>query len=469
MAKGIDNLKNIFKAQKTAFAKDPYPSLKDRLELLDAMANMVATNRGRIHDALREDFSCHPTFQADFTEVFAVLGRAEYNKSMIEKWMAPSQRDTDPDAHGTSKAYVLPQPKGVIGNMAPWNFPVDIGLGPTCDMLAAGNSVILKPSEVAPAISELLDEMVSATFDPAKFAVTQGNLDVAKAFPTLPWDHLLYTGNPEVARYVAMEAARNLTPLTLELGGKSPAIFASDAITPQAIANVLRVKMIKNGQMCISPDYALVPREKLSDFVSQAQTWVGDVASTYTTGDDITGIINDRHFERIQNLLKGAEDAGANIIQLTQDGDSNSRRMPLHLVVDPPADCALMREEIFGPVLPVVPYDDIDEVISSLSTQERPLGLYLYTNDASLKQKVISSTQSGGVTINGSGFHAAMPGMGFGGSGNSGYGRHHGIEGFREFSNLRGIFELDPEAAALNILPPYGEAAQAMVTAALGE
>jgi acyl-CoA reductase-like NAD-dependent aldehyde dehydrogenase len=469
MSTQIDRMNELFRDQKKAFDENRVPSAAQRQEHLGAVAAMLLANRSRIHAALGEDFSCHPSQQADFVEFLNLVGRAQYNSDNLQAWMEPSQREADQEMYGNSAAYVAYQPKGVVGNMSPWNFPFDLSVGPLCDMLAAGNRVMLKPSEMAPACAQLLDEMISATFDEDHVAVVQGDVDVARAFPALPWDHLLYTGNPEVARLVAQSAAANLTPLTLELGGKSPAIFSADSINTEAIGNLLRIKMVKNGQMCVSPDYALVPADQLEKFIELAQSWFKLEAPDYIDGDSITGIISGRHYLRIQALLDGARDSGARIVQLSADSDVGSLRMAMSLVVAVPADSAVMTDEIFGPLLPVVTYKTVDEALSFINARERPLGLYLYARDSVLKERVLAETSSGGVTINGAALHSALPSMEFGGTGNSGYGRHHGIAGFREFSNARGVFELDPEAPIINIAPPYGEIADTMVSMALAE
>ncbi len=465
MPQGISALEQAFTLQKAAFAKNPNPSKEERVTRLNAFMGMMMAGRDRLKAALKEDFSCHPDLQADFMEILALVGRAQYNLSMLDEWMKPSPRDTDPVMQGNTQAYIQYQPKGVIGNMAPWNFPIVLALGPACDMLAAGNHVIIKPSDLTPATSQVMDELISEHFDESVMTVIQGELDVAKHFPTLAWDHLLYTGNPEVAKSIATSAAQNLVPLTLELGGKSPAIFAHDAINETAISNLLRVKMVKNGQMCVSPDYALVPRHKLLAFADIAREWVNTQGRDYVAGDSITGIINQRHFDRIQGMLDSARNTSAEIIQLTQD--NRERRMAMSLVLNPPLDSELMRDEIFGPILPVVPYDSIEEAIDYINQNERPLGLYLYSQDENIKHQVLNHTHSGGVTINGAAFQTTVPSLGFGGSGNSGYGRYNGIEGFREFSNPRGIVEFDRDALLVNVLPPYGATAQAILDAAL--
>lgn len=459
----IAALNALFDRQKKAFANNPCPSRKEREERLDALTGAVVANRDRISEALRSDFGAHPDMQSDFIEVFGVAGRLQLAKSMLGEWMKVDARDLDPVMYGSSKAYVTPQPKGVIGNMVPWNFPFDIGVGPLAEMIAAGNSVIIKPSDMTPACSELMKEMLKAVIDEDIVGVVPGDIELAKAFPKLPWDHLLYTGNPQVARYVAGEAAKNLTPLTLELGGKCPALFTSGAVSREQVAMVLRTKMVKNGQMCVSPDYVLAPRDSIDAFVGHARAFMKEASPNYVDSEDITGIISDRHVARLQSLLSDATKAGADVINLGQASKTNDRRMPIHLVVNPPANSELMREEIFGPILPVVAYDKLDDAVASIQRGERPLGVYAFTSDEALKARILAQTHSGGVTFNGCALQAAQPNMGFGGSGLSGYGRHHGIEGFREFSNPRGVVDFDPTSMAMNVAPPYGDVAKAIL------
>lgn len=465
----IAELKALFDSQKAAFAANPNPSLKQREERLDAITGAVVSGRERIHEALREDFSAHPSAQADFVEIFGVAGRLQFAKSMLEEWTRSDPRDLDPAMYGASRAYVTPQPKGVIGNMVPWNFPFDIGIGPLAEMLAGGNSVIIKPSDMTPASSAVMKEILLAAIDEDIVAVVPGDIELAKAFPTLEWDHLMYTGNPEVARTVAVAAAQNLVPLTLELGGKCPALFTESSVTRADVSSVLRTKMIKNGQMCVAPDYVLAPREKIGDFVDHARAFVAEAAPNYADSDDVTGIIADRHIARIEGLLEGVTSDGTEIVTLGADSQTNGRRMPLRLLIDPSLDSDLMREEIFGPVLPIVPYDTLDEAVAYIARNERPLGVYAFTQDEALKSRLLSDTHSGGVTFNGCAFQAAQPNIGFGGSGLSGSGRHHGIEGFREFTNPRGVVDLDPDSLAQNIAPPYGDVADALLSAITGE
>ena len=454
----IASLQNSFAAHKQAFFKHPFPDLRERRAHLYALADALLGNRARIREALETDFGAHPAAAADLAEIGCPLARTLAAAKHVKRWMRPERRSVDFLSFGTSKAQIAWQPKGVTGIIAPWNFPIDLSFGPLCDMLAAGNRVIIKMSEYAPACAQAVFEIIDETFAADHVAVVNGGVELGRAFAALRWDHLLYTGNPEVGAVVAQAAAANLVPVTLELGGKCPAIFAADSINAAHITRLLGVKLVKNGQMCISIDHCLVPRAQLERFVQLAQPSFSGALKAYSRGADCTGIISARHYQRQQQLLDEARSAGARIVQLDQGGgaDPATRRLPVSLVIDPDRGLRMMKEEIFGPILPVVPYDSLDDTLAAINRGERPLGLYLYTQDAALVDKVRRETFSGGYAVNVCAAQGAVADMGFGGIGRSGSGRHHGIDGFREFSNPRGMFVMGRGASFDAFIPPYG-------------
>ena len=460
-AGAIRALEAAFLAQRLAFADDRRPSIEVRRERLSALMGMMLANRERISAAIALDFGAHPVPASDLIEVLGVVGRAQHVLENLEEWMKPNARHIDAAMFGTAKAFVEYQPKGVIGNIVPWNFPFDLSVGPMVDMLAAGNRVIVKPSEFTPACADLLAEMIASTFDPDLVTVAVGGLELAQAFSATPWDHLLYTGSPAVGRQVMQAAAANLTPVTLELGGKCPAILTPGSVTASNVESVIGTKIIKNGQMCVSVDYALVPREDLDAFVTHAREFMARAAPSYSRSDDCTGIISPRHLQRIEDMLGEASDRQCRIVTLEDGGqvDRETRRMPISLVLDPPSDLRIMQEEIFGPILPVVPYDDFELALDAINTGERPLGLYVFGDDPALTNHVLASTHSGGAAVNTCAIQSALPSMGFGGSGMSGMGRHHGIEGFREFSNPRGVVVRGEGDMIDAFYAPYGKAA----------
>ncbi len=462
----IAELHRLHAVQRAAFLADPYPDADPRKGHLAALAGMVMGHRDDIRAAMSTDFGVHPELFTDLVEVLGVAGRAVYAIGQIDSWMAEEERFADPAIYGTARAGIRYQPKGVLGNIVPWNFPFDLSVGPLVEMLAAGNRVIIKPSDYTPACAELLRQMVSETFPEDLVAVSVGGLTLAKEFPTLHWDHLLYTGSPAIGREVALAAADNLVPVTLELGGKCPAILAADSVDADSVRSVIGTKLIKNGQMCISVDYVLVPRDRLDDFVGHAEAYVSDELPNYTSSGDCTGIITQRHLERIEKMVDEAHASGARMVSLGGESDRSTRRMPLVLVVDPPKDLRIMQEEVFGPILPVIPYDDLQEALAGINAGERPLGLYVYSKDTEIAEGVLRQTTSGGACINICALQGALPSLGFGGIGNSGSGRHHGIEGFREFSNPRGVVVRGDGDLADAFLPPYGPVAEAIVNSA---
>lgn len=465
----IIELNRVFAAQQVAFAADRFPSLEKRRERLAALIGMLLGNRARIAAAVAEDFGAHPTGASDLIEMLGIVARAQYVLDHLEEWVAPSARDVDTTTMGNARAYVQLQPKGVIGNIVPWNFPFDLSVGPLTEMLAAGNRVIIKPSEYTPACAALLAEMVASTFAQDLVHVVVGDRELAEAFSAAPWDHLLYTGSPAVGRLVMAAAARNLTPVTLELGGKCPAILTPGSVTLANVESIIGTKTVKNGQMCVSVDYALVPRGEIETFVGHARAFMARAAPGYAKSEECTGIISARHLDRLVGLLDEAKTRQTRVVTLEDDGvvDCVTRRMPLSLIIDPAPDLRLMREEIFGPLLPVVPYDDLDTAVAGINAGERPLGLYVFGDDVTVTDRVLTSTTSGGAAVNTCAIQSALPSMGFGGSGMSGMGRHHGIEGFREFSNQRGIFVRGDSGDHIDAFyVPYGKAT-ALVDVAL--
>lgn len=343
--------------------------------------------------------------------------------------------------------------------MIAWNFPIDLSIGPLCEMLAAGNRVIIKPSEYTPVTGALLAKIIAETFPEDLVTVINGGLDLSKSFTQLKFNHILYTGNPTVGKLVMAEAAKNLVPVTLELGGKCPAIMTEGSVNAENVENILGAKMIKNGQMCISVDYVLCPKSDLTAFTDLAKKLFSEKLSDYGDSADTTGIISDRHMSRLTKLLQDAEESGTKTIKLGGETskDQSKRQLPLTLLIDPSKDLDVMREEIFGPLLPIVPYENLEDAVDEINDGDRPLGLYVFSDSPAVADRIIDGTNSGGAAINSCAMQGALPSLGFGGSGNSGMGRHHGIEGFREFSNPRGVFTRakDMKDLIAAFSPPY--------------
>ncbi|MBH3434074.1 aldehyde dehydrogenase family protein [Pseudomonas citronellolis] len=464
----IAELQRLLAAQRRAFLAEPMPSLAQRLALLGTLANMLLANRTRIQEAIASDFGSHPRQFADLVECLGVAGRAQYAAEHLVSWMKPQARALDPALYGSANAYVQPQPKGVIGNMAPWNFPFDIGLGPVVEMLAAGNRVIVKPSDLAPACSELLLEMLASHFDAEQLTAVAGGLDLARAFAEQPWDHLMYTGSTEVGRQVAVAAAHNLVPVTLELGGKCPAIIAPGGLDEAAVEQIVGCKTIKNGQMCVTVDYVLVHEDDRERFVQMVGTLLDSRLPGYASRADTTGIINARHLQRLLGYLDDARARGASLVQFGGEAQPQARRLPFTLALDVDDGMQLMQREIFGPILPVLTYRELDQAIAYVNAHERPLGIYVFSAHPASAHRVLGRTVSGGACINCAALQAAVPSLPFGGIGKSGSGRHHGHEGFLEFSNLRAVGERGQDDLVRAMFAPYGELADALIAAATG-
>jgi len=466
----IAELHRLFDAQRAAYLANPESTLEERLDLIGRIPGMVASNHARIVEALNSDYGSHPALTTTLFDFFNVIERAQLAMENLATWMARDERPLAPELYGTSIAYIRRQPKGVIGNLSAWNFPFDLSFGPLIEMLAAGNRVIIKPSEQVPACGELMKEMIAATFAPEEVAVITGGIGLASHFSTLRWDHLLYTGNTRIGREVALKAAENLVPTTLELGGKNPVVFTEDAVNAKNVRNVLGVKIAKNGQICINVDHVYVPRAKQAEFLDLVRAQMDALFTDYTTDPDVCNVINQRQWGRLQAMVQELRTRSPeSLIEFGSAANTDAGcRMPFTLAVDPPLDSGVSTTEVFGPILPVYGYDTIDEAIARIQQGERPLGIYMYSGQPDLIERVRSRTSSGGFTVNCAALHGAQANLGFGGVGHSGNGRHHGVEGFCEFSNPRAYVELADDSGIEAILSPHREQTAQFVAALMG-
>lgn len=453
----IQRLDRIFKLQKEAFLKNPYPTAAERIENIKKVEPMLRKYRHQILDALNEDFGGHSKEMGDLVEILGMFERAKYNISKVKSWMRPVSKAVHPITMGNSKAYVKYQPKGVVGNMVSWNFPFDIAIGPMLDALAAGNRMIIKPSDAAPACGKVLQEMIEDTFSEDLVSVVNGELELAKYFATLKWDHLLYTGSGNVGKKIMQAASENLVPVTLELGGKCPVILDSNAITDENIAEIAGVKVVKRGQMCVTADYCLVPESKLEDFVSKLENYFRNNFSENNAAAHSCGIITQRHLNRLGGLVQEAKDKGTRVIQIGDAVSGDNRHMSFYLVVNPSDDLGMIKEEIFGPILPIKSYQTTQDILDYVNKGDRPLGLYIYSKDKKFIDTITTNTHSGGVAINAIALQAAVPSLPFGGIGPSGMGVHHGEEAFKEFSNPRGYFVKGKGGTFDLITAPYNQ------------
>ena len=408
----IAELDEIVERQRAAFLADPFPSLEERQELLGALAGMLLSHRTQIQEAMSSDFGVHPRSAADLIEVLGPAGRAVYAAEQLGDWMASEPRPTDPALYGSGRAFVQPQPKGVIGNIVPWNFPFDLSVGPLIEMLAAGNRVVIKPSEYTPACAELLREMIHATFDRDRVDVVVGGLELARAFTHVRWDHLLYTGSPAIGREIAKAAAEQLVPVTLELGRQVP----GDPHRGQRRRRVDQAGAGDQGDQERADVHLgrLLPRAARAGGGLRApgrrpRARVDAAATASRTA--APGSSRRRHLERIQGLLEDARTRGCDVRPLEEAGDVDpaTRQLPISLVIDPPDDLALMQEEIFGPILPIKAYDTLEEAIDHVNAGERPLALYVFAKDEAVADEVLRRTTSGGACVNSAAVHGALP------------------------------------------------------------
>lgn len=456
----IETLQSLFKLQKQAYQREMMPSYDARIRRLSRIETMILHNQDRIEAALMADFGSHAPELTRITEILGPVSRARFAKKHLKSWMKAEKRAVDRLLFGAASNQVMYQPVGVVGNMAPWNFPIDISLGPLVDMLAAGNRVIIKPSESAPHCAELIAQLVSETFRPDLVAVVNGGLDLSKAFSAMPWDHLLFTGGPEIGKQVMRAAAQNLTPVSLELGGKNPTIFTDDSVNLKNLTSVLATKMVKAGQMCITSDYVFVHERDINRFIDLAQEAMAALYPKVIDNGDAASIINDHHYARLESYLAEAH-AHARTVELNpahESADPDRRKLPPTLVINPSDDLLVMRHEIFGPILPVKTYTNLDEVIDYVNAGERPLALYIFSKDKEAIDRIVNNTISGGVAINAVSLHAMQASLPFGGVGHSGMGHHHGRDGFVAFSKVKPVFTQAPVDGASLLYPPYGKA-----------
>ena len=455
----------VLTRQKAAHLRDGAPSAEMRMERIDRCIALLADYRTEIEDALIEDFGARSREATAFTDVASSIGTLKHAKAGLKAWMKPEKRKTSPAILGLfgAKAEVRFQPKGVVGIISPWNFPVNLTFTPLAGVLAAGNRAMIKPSEYTPATSALMERMFGSVFSPEEIAVITGGPDVGQAFAGLAFDHLVFTGATSIAAHVMRAAAENLTPLTLELGGKSPVILGQSADMKVAAARIMNGKTLNAGQICLAPDYVLAPADRLAEFVDEAQKAVTNMFPTIKDNPDYTAIVSQRHYERLTGYVDEARASGARVIEIKPDSEDLSqqehRRIAPTLIIDPGDDLQVMKDEIFGPVLPVKGYASVAEAVAYVNAHERPLGLYYFGQDAAEREAVLTDTTSGGVTVNDVIMHVAQEDLPFGGIGPSGMGSYHGHDGFKEFSHRKAIYtQLKNDLAQLKALrPPYGE------------
>ena len=452
-----DALRARFDRLRAAHRADPAPSYEQRIAWLDTLIRLVADNRQAIADAINADFGSRSYHETQIAEVFTLITGIRYIKKHLRSWMKPEGRHVML-AMLPGRAKVMYQPLGVVGVISPWNYPFQLAISPVATALAAGNRVLLKPSEYTPRTSELLARVLGAAFTDDVLGVVTGGPEVGAEFSKLPFDHLLFTGSTAVGKVVMRAAAENLTPVTLELGGKSPALVHESYPIDKAAGRIAAGKWLNAGQTCIAPDYLLVPEAKVSQFVDALQKSVSRSYPTIAGNRDYTAVVNDKHYARLKGMVDDAVARGARKVEINPAGeqlDPENRKLAPTLLLDVADDMQVMREEIFGPVLPVVPYRTLDEALGYINARPRPLALYYFDHDSDRAKHVLERTISGGATINDTLMHFACDDLPFGGVGPSGLGAYHGREGFETFSHKKGVFLQSKLNAAASMGPPY--------------
>lgn len=456
----IDQLQQLFTRQRDAFSANPMPSAEQRIQWLKSLSQMLTSNQEGLIKAINQDFSNRSADETLLAEIMPSLQGIHYACSHIKKWMKPSRRSVGV-AFQPASAKVIYQPLGVVGVIVPWNYPLFLAMGPLVGALSAGNRVMIKMSESTPTTSQLVKDLLGKIFPEDLVCVALGEAEVGVAFSKLAFDHLLFTGATSIGKHVMRAAAENLTPVTLELGGKSPVIVSAEVPLSDAAERIAFGKTLNAGQTCVAPDYVLVPRNRVEGFVAAYREAVTRFYPKLQDNPDYTAIINERQLQRLKGLLSDAESKGAKVINLYPE--AQGRRLPQAVLLDVNDDMTIMQDEIFGPLLPIVPYDTLEQAFAYINQRPRPLALYYFGYNKAEQQRVLEQTHSGGVCLNDTMLHVAQDDMPFGGVGPSGMGHYHGHEGFKTFSHAKGTFIKQRFNAARMIYPPYGKAIQKLV------
>ena len=440
------DIRTILEKQRAAYlASEPW-TVEQRCERLDRAIGLLVKHEQDIIEALSADFGHRSPSFSKGSEVLSPLATLKQTRAELAEWTRPEQRQAR-----TGEAWVQYQPLGVVGIVTAWNVPGYMIFSGLAGALAAGNRVMIKPSEFTPHTSALIARLIRSVYAEDEVAVVLGGAEVGQAFCAQPFDHLLFTGATSIGKHVLRAAAENLVPVTLELGGKSPAIISRSADFKDAVAKTVIGKLLNAGQLCVAPDYVFVPKESLEAFIGIAKAVVAGFLPTLKDNPEYTSIINTRHYERLLDYLSEARQAGVELIELNPANEDFStatrNKIVPTLLRNPGDDLQVMQDEIFGPLLPIKPYDNIAEVIAWINARPRPLALYYFGNDADEEAQVLSRTCSGGVTLNGVLSHASTEGLPFGGVGQSGMGAYHGIDGFRTFSHAKAVLRTAPNPA----------------------
>ena len=446
----MENLNNdmqrVLVSQKKYFIDEGAPSIELRVDRLNRLKTLIIDNRYDFVDALNEDYGNRSKNTSIMTDAYSIVPDINNAIKNIKKWTKTEKRSSNfPFGLFGAKSYVRHEPLGTVGMVSPWNFPVNLSFGPLAAIFAAGNQVMHKPSELTPITAKLIKDLCDKSYDEHEFATFLGGPEVGEAFTKLHFDHLLYTGSGNIGKHVMQSASQNLVPVTLELGGKSPVVIGDTADMKVSAKRIMFGKTLNAGQICLAPDYVIVHKDKKDEFITEAENAIKEFYPSIKDNDDYSSIINERHYNRINSLVDDAKEKGANINQINPSNEDFSQqqfyKIPPTIVTNATDDMKIMNEEIFGPVLPVIEYDNLDDALSTINSKDRPLGLYYFGTDKAEETKIMNNTSSGGVTINNVVGHIQQKDLPFGGVGPSGMGRYQSYDGFKNFSNPRAFYK----------------------------
>lgn len=453
----ITRMEKVFQAQKAAFSRHPYPTAEERIDHLNRLRPLLVKYQDEICAALNSDFGARSADETKLAEIMTSLEGIKYYAKNLRKWMKPQKRKIGA-AQWPGSAMVTYQPVGVVGIISPWNYPMYLALGPMVGALAAGNRVMIKMSESTPASGELLKKILAEVYSEDHVAVFNGEVDVGAAFSKLPFDHLLFTGATSIGRHVMRAAAENLTPVTLELGGKSPCIISDDFPIREAVERIAFGKCFNAGQTCVAPDYVMLPKGKTDEFIAAFKAQVSQMYPTMVNNPDLTSVVNERQHKRLIGYLEEARQKGATLVEVNPAGEdfSQSRKIPFTLVMNVNEDMKITQDEIFGPLMIVMEYDSLQQAIDYINARPRPLALYYFDWNSERARQVLNNTHSGCAALNDTMTQVGVDDIPFGGVGPSGMGHYHGFEGFLTFSNTKGVFRRGRINPTKNVLPPFG-------------
>jgi len=462
MPEQYEDMRITLDRQRKAFLTEGVVSAAARIDRIDRAINILEKHGSRFGDAIAADFGHRSKELSKQTDIDGSIAPLKYARKNLKAWMNAEKRKVMfPLGLLGARARLEFQPLGVVGCISPWNFPVQLTFGPLAGIFAAGNRAMIKPSEFTAETSMLMKSVFNEEFDEEEVAIFIGGSEVGTAFSHLPFDHLIFTGATSVARHVMRAAAENLVPVTLELGGKSPVIIGRSADLKLAATNIIAGKTMNAGQICLAPDYVYLPEECCDEFVGHARACVSRMFPQIKDNPDYTSIVNERHYQRLQRYLEDAKAKGASLTELNPASEDFSEqehhRIPPTLVLDPSEDMQVMQDEIFGPILPIMRYQDVNEALDYVNSKDRPLGLYYFGEDKAEETRVLTQTTSGGVTVNDVIMHVGQEDLPFGGVGASGMGSYHGYDGFKNFSHSKSIFTTSKVVSkiAATVRPPY--------------